>query len=108
MLALEVSARPLRSHVVVIARQHPGETVGSFVAEGFLQWLCSGAPEARELLRVVNVIVIPMVNVDGVVAGNFRASVTGTDLNRQWTDPQLPYRHDLLKIKEYLATKKNI
>jgi len=27
-----------------------------------------------------------MVNVDGVIYGNFRTNLAGFDLNRQWTD----------------------
>lgn len=31
--------------------------------------------------------VIPMLNPDGVVIGNYRCSLAGQDLNRQWKDP---------------------
>lgn len=29
-----------------------------------------------------------MLNPDGVIAGNYRSSLSGLDLNRQWTDPK--------------------
>jgi len=28
-----------------------------------------------------------MINVDGVIMGNSRASLVGVDLNRRWTEP---------------------
>ena len=30
---------------------------------------------------------VPMLNVDGVVVGNYRCSLAGLDLNRMWRDP---------------------
>jgi hypothetical protein len=32
-----------------------------------------------------------MINVDGVIHGNYRTSLAGVDLNRQWTDPSTLY-----------------
>jgi murein tripeptide amidase MpaA len=32
--------------------------------------------------------IVPMVNVDGVVLGNFRTGIAGRDLNRVFTSPQ--------------------
>jgi len=29
-----------------------------------------------------------MINPDGVIAGNYRLSFSGLDLNRQWIDPK--------------------
>lgn len=63
-----------------MARQHPGETVGSYVLEGFLKKIV----EETELLKQYEVIAIPMVNPDGVIYGNFRTNLSGFDLNRQW------------------------
>jgi murein tripeptide amidase MpaA len=31
--------------------------------------------------------IVPMLNPDGVIHGNYRASVAGVDLNRYWSDP---------------------
>lgn len=36
--------------------------------------------------------VIPMLNPDGVVNGNYRTSLAGCDLNRKWSNPD-PTRH---------------
>ena len=72
-----------------MARQHPAETVGSFVMEGIVNFLFSGEQEAETLLRKYRIIVIPMVNPDGVIHGNSRCNLAGLDLNRKWRENEL-------------------
>lgn len=55
------------------------------MVKGLLEFLCSDEEEARYLRRQVVFKVVPMVNVDGVVVGNFRTSLCGKDLNRMFT-----------------------
>lgn len=31
--------------------------------------------------------IVPMLNPDGVIHGNYRCSLSGVDLNRQWSNP---------------------
>lgn len=70
--------------VWVIARQHAAEVTGSYVMEGMVDYLLSDDPGAK-LLRTKTVFnVIPMVNPDGVYAGNYRQNVNGINLNRVW------------------------
>lgn len=66
--------------VLVTGRLHPGETQGSWTLQGFLKYLCSES--GKNLRSQVIFKVIPMVNVDGVIAGNFRTGLLGMDLNR--------------------------
>ena len=40
--------------------------------------------EARMLRENFVFKVIPMLNPDGVIVGNYRSSLSGLDLNRQW------------------------
>ncbi len=51
--------------------------------------------------------IIPMINVDGVVVGNYRTSYSGKDLNRQFKDldnfifPEITKMHELaLEIRQ--------
>jgi murein tripeptide amidase MpaA len=67
----------------LLARQHPGESVSSYVLEGFLKKII----KEIEFLKKYELIVIPMVNPDGVIYGNFRTNLAGFDLNRQWRNP---------------------
>lgn len=68
--------------VFVTARIHPGEANSSFVCEGFLQQVCGEDSKARQFRKNFIVYVVPMVNPDGVVCGNYRTSLFGKDLNR--------------------------
>jgi hypothetical protein len=52
--------------------------------EGFLQEALSDTAWAASLRRLFVIKVLPMINVDGVVLGNFRTSMGGKDLNRQF------------------------
>ena len=41
-----------------------------------------------------------MVNVDGVIYGNFRCDVTGVDLNRRWREPSRLFHPQLFELKK--------
>jgi murein tripeptide amidase MpaA len=69
-----------------IARQHPAETGGSWMAEGLLQWLLSSSPQAAELRRQVTIYMVPFMNPDGVALGNYRVNSVGANLNREWVN----------------------
>ena len=70
------------------ARQHPGETVGSWMMRGVLQFLTDPDNNEAQKLRDNFVFkVLPMLNPDGVVNGNYRCSLAGCDLNRRWKYP---------------------
>jgi murein tripeptide amidase MpaA len=69
-----------------MARQHPGETQGSFVCEGIISKLVD-SPHSRTvefLLENYLLYVLPMVNPDGVDFGSYRSNLSGKDLNRKW------------------------
>lgn len=74
----------LREAVIITGRVHPGETVSSFIVEGILQFLVSDHETAKKLRNTYVFKIIPMLNPDGVVLGNYRCSLSGQDLNRQW------------------------
>jgi len=77
-----------RKGIVISARVHPGESVGSWMMKGALDFLLDPKNEEAELLRQNFVFkVIPMLNPDGVINGNYRCSLAGCDLNRRWKVP---------------------
>ena len=41
-----------------------------------------------------------MLNPDGVICGNYRCSLNGVDLNRQWIDPREILAQEVCAIKE--------
>ncbi|OMJ78385.1 hypothetical protein SteCoe_21818 [Stentor coeruleus] len=86
--------------VFVTARVHPGESNSSFMVKGFIDYLVSDCKDAS-LLRKKNIFkIIPMLNPDGVIYGNYRCSLLGVDLNRRWRKP-----HRLMHPTVYYSKK---
>lgn len=54
--------------------------------EGFINCLLDNSTVAKRLLDATNFHIIPMINPDGVVAGNYRTSFSGRDLNRSFKE----------------------
>ena len=74
----------------VIARQHPGETMAEWFAEGFLSRLLDPQdPTARALLDSATFYVVPNMNPDGTALGNQRTNSAGTNLNLELLAPIL-------------------
>ncbi|XP_047676108.1 cytosolic carboxypeptidase 2 isoform X1 [Tachysurus fulvidraco] len=73
-----------RQAVVVTARVHPGETNSSWMMQGFLEFLLGKSPDAHLLRETFVFKIVPMLNPDGVVVGNYRCSLTGRDMNRNY------------------------
>lgn len=76
-----------RRAICFSARVHPGETCASWAMEGVLDLLCGSTGRAKILRNSFVFKVIPMLNPDGVVAGQYRCSLAGNDLNRKWRTP---------------------
>jgi len=76
-----------RRGVFLTARVHPGEPVGSWMMHGVIEYLLSDKPEAVYLRDHFIFKIIPMLNPDGVIHGNYRCSLVGCDLNRRWKTP---------------------
>lgn len=76
-----------RECIIICSWVHPGESNASFIMEGFLEFIVSNDKEAKALRDLFVFKVVPMLNPDGVIVGNYRCSLTGLDLNRQWATP---------------------
>ncbi|KAJ3124674.1 Cytosolic carboxypeptidase 1 [Physocladia obscura] len=66
---------PMNNRIYV----HPGERV--------IQFLLSDDETANILRQKCVFKIVPMLNPDGVIAGNHRCGLAGTDLNRAWQNP---------------------
>ena len=60
--------------------------VSVVASQGFLRFITGESPEAKLLRSRLVFKIIPMLNPDGVIAGNYRCSLMGVDLNRRWDD----------------------
>ena len=100
-----------RKAVVLIGRQHPGETVGSFVIKGCIDFLMGNSEESKKLREIYLFKIVPMMNPDGVLVGNSRTSFAGCDLNRRWGKPNEIIHPEIFQTKQMitkLATQRNI
>ena len=90
-----------KKKVWLIARQHPGESMAEWFAEGFLARLTDRAdPVARVLLAQCVFYVVPNMNPDGAVRGNLRTNAAGVNLNREWTAPCLKTSPEVFLVRQ--------
>ncbi|XP_064602281.1 cytosolic carboxypeptidase 2-like [Liolophura sinensis] len=70
--------------VVITSRVHPGESNSSWMMKGFLDYLTGNSADAKLLRDTFVFKIVPMLNPDGVIVGNYRCSLSGRDLNRNY------------------------
>lgn len=76
----------------LLARQHAGETPGSWVMDGMLDGFSRGRAGNKWCIWS-----IPFANLDGVLAGDYGKDPFPYDLNRAWGSP--PMRHETLVLQ---------
>ena len=91
-----------KNGIVLFARQHPSETVGSWTLKGAMDFLMGESDEANYLRDNFIFKIIPMINVDGVICGNTRTSLSGCDLNRRWSNPNILLHPEIYSAKEII------
>ncbi|EAS05471.2 zinc carboxypeptidase family protein (macronuclear) [Tetrahymena thermophila SB210] len=93
-----------RKGIVIFARQHPGETGGSYMVQGCIEFLLGDSPQAEYLRDNCVFKIVPMLNPDGVIHGNYRCSLAGCDLNRRWKKPRKKLHPTVFHMKEMIKT----
>lgn len=73
--------------VVITAWVHPGESISSWMMKGVLEFLTSDCPEAVILWDLFVFKIVPMLNPDGVINGNYWCGLCGGDLNWWYKTP---------------------
>ena len=96
-----------RKAIVIIGRQHPGETVGSYVVQGCIDFLMGNSEEAKKLRENYVFKIVPMMNPDGVLVGNSRTSFAGCDLNRRWGKPNEIIHPEVYSSKQMITKLSN-
>jgi murein tripeptide amidase MpaA len=66
------------------SRVHPGETHSSWIIHGLIKALLQKDALARAMRAKFIFKIIPMINPDGVVFGNYRCTFLGKDMNRMF------------------------
>ena len=72
--------------IILTGRVHPGESNSSYVIQGLIEFLLSNDQKANNLRKHYIFKIVPMLNPDGVIRGNFRMNSAGKDLNRMWAE----------------------
>lgn len=94
--------------VIITARHHPGETCSSFAMEGFIEYIISEETRALWLKEKFSFLIIPMMNIDGVVCGFYRPGLGGTDMNRVWKKLVKPEAKTITNIVDKLSETRRI
>ncbi len=82
---VEIAANPESDrYVLLISRQHPPEVTGTHAMMAFVDALTADSELARRFREEFRVLVVPVVNPDGVDLGHWRHNTGGVDLNRDW------------------------
>lgn len=90
--------------VFILGRIHPGETNSSWMTQGIIDYLTSEHKKANYLRNKYIFKIIPMLNPDGVINGNYRTSLSGCDLNRTWGNPDIK-KHPTIYYTKLLIKK---
>jgi hypothetical protein len=85
--------------IYIIARQHSGETTGSWTMDGFVREM-SRIGESAPLVWIV-----PFANIDGIIEGDYGKDAFPWDLNRAWTPA--PMRHEVLVMRNDIERWRN-
>lgn len=78
----------------------------SYLIEYIIDFLLSNHPVARQLRDNFIFKIIPMLNIDGVIVGNYRCNLFGADLNRQWIDPSRKAHPSIYYAKQLIKKSK--
>lgn len=60
-----------KKHIILTSRVHPGESNSSYMMEGFIDFITGDDSVAVELRKRIVFHILPCINPDGVVAGNY-------------------------------------
>ena len=85
--------------LVIVGRQHPPEISGARALEAFVETLLDHSELSRRFRATHRVMVVPLLNPDGVDRGYWRHNAGGMDINRDWgpfTQPETRLMRDLL------------
>jgi hypothetical protein len=91
--------------VVLIGRQHPGEVPGAMAMREFLDVVLGTSKLATEFRRRYMLIVLPLMNPDGVANGHARHNAGLADINRDWGPFTQPETSSVATLLDELADR---
>ncbi|XZG70238.1 M14 family metallopeptidase [Chitinibacteraceae bacterium HSL-7] len=92
--------------VWLTARQHPGETMAEYFAEGLIDALLDPSDAmARAVLDVAQFHIVPNMNPDGSVRGHLRTNAAGANLNREWQTPTMARSPEVALVRAAMEAR---
>jgi len=92
-----------KRRIWIIARQHPGETMAEWAAEGVLRRLTDPDDSVAKRLRETCVFyIVPNMNPDGSRRGHLRTNAAGVNLNREWDNPTLERSPEVYLVRNHM------
>lgn len=90
--------------IVITGRQHPPEMAGSVGLYAFVDRLFGSDDLARMFRSKHKLLIFPLMNPDGVVAGNWRANANKVDINRDWGPFTQP---ETMAVRDAIASSRD-
>ena len=88
------------------SRVHPGESMASHIIQFIIEFLTGSSAIAKVLRENFLFKIVPMLNIDGVIIGNYRCNLSMVDLNRQWIDPSKKLHPTIYYTKQMIKRMK--
>ena len=79
-----VETPPRAEAVLLLGRQHPPEVTGALAMRAFVDTVLADTELAGRFRARHAVLIVPLLNPDGVALGHWRHNAGRTDLNRDW------------------------
>lgn len=98
---LETAAgQKTNDYIFIVGRQHPPEVTGALALVAFSEEVMGDSALAKQFRQAFGVIIVPMLNPDGVENGHWRHNMGSKDLNRDWgpfSQPETQLMRDALE-----------
>jgi predicted deacylase len=84
--------------ILLLGRQHPAEVPGALAMRDFIDVVLGESELAREFRDRFALLIVPLMNPDGVANGHWRHNAGRTDLNRDWGPFKQPETQAIAKL----------
>lgn len=84
IVSYRIGSKKNANVLVVLSRQHPPEVTGYQAMQAFTARILARNRLSKAFRKKFDVLVMPLLNPDGVELGHWRHNAGGVDLNRDW------------------------
>ena len=100
-----VETAPRTEGVLLLGRQHPPEVTGALTMRSFVDTVLADTELGRAFRDRFALVMVPLVNPDGVAAGHWRHNAGKTDLNRDWGPFRQPETRHIRRLLEEIEDR---